>query len=591
MGTFNVSLKTLTDRVSMEVVYTPRELDEISVEIAEVNRPGLFLAGYYDYFDKLRLQIMGLAEMNFLSGLTAEKRYEALEQLFRQQPPAVIVCRSEELAPFPEMQELAQKHAVALLRSNETTCTLMGSLISVLNLELAPRITRHGVLVEVYGEGILILGDSGIGKSELAIELVKRGHRLVADDAVELRKVSNRQIMGTAPENIRHFIELRGIGIVNVARVYGVGAVKLSESLDLVVQLEAWDPTKNYQRTGLESEYYDILGVSIPSTSIPVSPGRNLAVVLETAAINNRQKKMGYNAAKQLLTAAGIAYKENEPLAAHCTFKIGGAARLLVQPTDRAQLCRAVALCKAQGVRYYLLGNGSNILFADEGYNGAVLDVSSMQDAVEVHGTQLTAGAGVRLSALCKTALEHGLTGLEFAYGIPGTVGGAVYMNAGAYGGEMKDVLTTVQYLTAEGEVKEAAAAELDLRYRHSIFEENGGCILSAQFALTPGEPEAIRAKMDELMAKRLDKQPLDKPSAGSTFKRPVGAFAAALIDQCGLRGYRHGGAAVSEKHCGFVVNLGGATCADVLALCEEVRTIVKEKTGYDLEKEIRVVR
>ena len=276
---------------------------------------------------------------------------------------------------------------------------------------------------------------------------------------------------------------------------------------------------------------------------------------------------------KQLLTAAGIAYKENETLAAHCTFKIGGPARLFVQPTDRAQLCRAVALCKAQGVRYYLLGNGSNILFADEGYNGAVLDVSSMQDTVEVHGTQLTAGAGVRLSTLCKTALEHGLTGLEFAYGIPGTVGGAVYMNAGAYGGEMKDVLTTVQYLTAEGEVKEAAASELDLRYRHSIFEENGGCILSAQFALTPGEPEAIRAKMDELMA------------------NPVGAFAAALIDQCGLRGYRHGGAAVSKKHCGFVVNLGGASCADVLALCEEVRTIVKEKTGYDLEKEIRVVR
>ena len=306
MGTFNVSLKTLTERVSLEVVYTPKELDQINVEIAEVNRPGLFLAGYYDYFDKLRLQIMGLAEMNFLSGLSAEKRYEALEQLFRPQPPAVIVGRSEELKPFPEMLELAKKHSVALLRSNETTCTLMGSLISVLNLELAPRITRHGVLVEVYGEGILILGDSGIGKSELAIELVKRGHRLVADDAVELRKVSNRQIMGTAPENIRHFIELRGIGIVNVARVFGVGAVKLSESLDLVVQLEAWDPTKNYQRTGLENEYYDILGVSIPSTSIPVSPGRNLAVVLETAAINNRQKKMGYNAAKELLIRLGL---------------------------------------------------------------------------------------------------------------------------------------------------------------------------------------------------------------------------------------------------------------------------------------------
>ena len=262
-----------------------------------------------------------------------------------------------------------------------------------------------------------------------------------------------------------------------------------------------------------------------------------------------------------------------------------------VQPVDRAQLCRAVALCKAQGVRYYLLGNGSNILFADEGYNGAVLDISSMQDAVEVHGTQLTAGAGVRLSALCKTALEHGLTGLEFAYGIPGTVGGAVYMNAGAYGGEMKDVLTSVEYLAADGNIVEVPAAELDLSYRHSIFEENGGCILSATFRLKKGDAASIKARMDELMQKRIDKQPLDKPSAGSTFKRPAGAFAAALIDQCGLRGYRHGGAAVSEKHCGFVVNLGGATCADVLALCDEVRSIVKEKTGYDLEKEIRVVR
>ena len=306
MANFAVSLKKLTERVSVEMVYTPKDLDKIRVEIAEVNRPGLFLTGYYEYFDNLRLQIMGLAEMNFLSGLSPEKRYEALDKLFGQRPPAVIVGRSEELEPFPEMLELARKHRVALLRSNETTCTLMGSLISVLNLELAPRITRHGVLVEVYGEGILILGDSGIGKSELAIELVKRGHRLVADDAVELRKVSNRQIMGTAPENIRHFIELRGIGIVNVARVFGVGAVKVSESLDLIVQLEAWDPTKNYQRTGLESEYYEILGVKIPSTNIPVSPGRNLAVVLETAAINNRQKKMGYNAAKELLIRLGL---------------------------------------------------------------------------------------------------------------------------------------------------------------------------------------------------------------------------------------------------------------------------------------------
>ena len=294
---------------------------------------------------------------------------------------------------------------------------------------------------------------------------------------------------------------------------------------------------------------------------------------------------------KQKLLQAGIPFRENEPLAAHCTFKIGGPAQLFVQPQTEQQLCSAAALCKEQAVRYYLLGNGSNILFADEGFAGVVIDISALGSDIAIEGNLLTAGAGVRLASLCRAALEHGLSGLEFAYGIPGTVGGAVYMNAGAYGGEMKDVLTVVRYLTAEGEVVQASAAELDLSYRHSIFEENGGCILSAQFALQPGNAADIRAKMDELMAKRVDKQPLDKPSAGSTFKRPAGAFAAALIDQCGLRGFRHGGAAVSDKHCGFVVNLGGATCADVLALCDEVRAIVKEKTGYELEKEIRVVK
>ena len=294
---------------------------------------------------------------------------------------------------------------------------------------------------------------------------------------------------------------------------------------------------------------------------------------------------------KQKLLRAGIPFRENEPLAAHCTFKIGGPAQLFVQPQTEQQLCSAAALCKEQAVRYYLLGNGSNILFADEGFAGVVIDISALGSDIAVEGNMLTAGAGVRLVALCRAALEHGLSGLEFAYGIPGTVGGAVYMNAGAYGGEMKDVLTVVRYLTAEGKVVQASAAELDLSYRHSIFEENGGCILSAQFALQPGNAADIRAKMDELMAKRVEKQPLDKPSAGSTFKRPAGAFAAALIDQCGLRGFRHGGAAVSDKHCGFVVNLGGATCADVLALCDEVRAIVKEKTGYELEKEIRVVK
>ena len=291
------------------------------------------------------------------------------------------------------------------------------------------------------------------------------------------------------------------------------------------------------------------------------------------------------------LGAAGIPYRENEPLAEHCTFKIGGPARVFVMPQEEEQLCKAILLCRDLRLPYYLLGNGSNILFADEGWSGVILDTSALKSSIPREGCTLRAGAGTLLSSLCREALRAGLTGLEFAYGIPGTVGGAVYMNAGAYGGELKDVLTRVRYLNQEGQIVCAEAAELDLSYRHSIFEENGGCILSAEFRLTPGDPAEIQAKMEDLMGRRRDKQPLDKPSAGSTFKRPAGAFAGALIDQCGLRGYRHGGAAISEKHCGFVVNLGGASCADVLALCDEVRDIVQEKTGYLLEKEIRVVK
>lgn len=300
---------------------------------------------------------------------------------------------------------------------------------------------------------------------------------------------------------------------------------------------------------------------------------------------------------KQQLREANIQYKENEQLSAHCTFKIGGPADLFLQPKDQNQLCAAVRLCKEAKVKYYLLGNGSNVLFEDAGFRGAVIDVSAEEGGTgpvicsNADGESLTVCAGMKLADLCRFALQHSCTGLEFAYGIPGTVGGAVYMNAGAYGGEIKDVLEHVSYMNADGEVVEAEASELDLSYRHSIFEENGGCILRAVFRLQKGNPEAIKARMNELMGKRIEKQPLDKPSAGSTFKRPVGAFAAALIDQCGLRGYRHGGAAVSDKHCGFVVNLGGATCADVLALCDEVCAIVKEKTGFALEKEIRVVK
>ena len=301
---YSVKLGQLIKDFELEVLRGAPGFEDILIQKEDVNRPALQLAGFFDYFDYKRIQMIGRVEATYLAQLSAEERRISFDQLLARDIPCLIITRG--MDPFPECMELAERYNRTILRTQETTSAFMGALIATLRNYLSPRITRHGVLVEVYGEGILILGDSGIGKSELAIELVKRGHRLVADDAVELRKVSNRQIMGTAPENIRHFIELRGIGIVNVARVYGVGAVKLSESLDLVVQLEAWDPTKNYQRTGLESEYYDILGVSIPSTSIPVSPGRNLAVVLETAAINNRQKKMGYNAAKELLIRLGL---------------------------------------------------------------------------------------------------------------------------------------------------------------------------------------------------------------------------------------------------------------------------------------------
>ena len=304
MSEFSVSLAKLASEANLTVAYTPCELEKIKVTATEASRPGMLLAGYYENFDCHRLQIIGLTEMSYLEEISPSLRNTHLEKLSSFQPPAVILSRG--LQPLSEMMQFAKQYSVPVLLSTEMTSALMGVLITTLNTELAPRITRHGVLVEVYGEGILILGDSGVGKSETAIELVKRGHRLIADDAVELRKISYRKILGTAPANIRHFIELRGIGIINVARVFGIGSVRSSVEVDMVVQLEPWDRTKNYDRTGLETDYYDILGVKIPSILIPVMPGRNLAVILETAAINNRQKEMGYNAAKELLAQLGL---------------------------------------------------------------------------------------------------------------------------------------------------------------------------------------------------------------------------------------------------------------------------------------------
>ncbi len=286
----------------------------------------------------------------------------------------------------------------------------------------------------------------------------------------------------------------------------------------------------------------------------------------------------------------GISAKTGEILANHNTFKIGGKAEVFIQPKTKDELCNATAICKSADVKIFYLGKGSNILFSDEGFNGAVIDICAMQAPCELNGNVITANAGVSLASLCIFAQKNALSGLEFAYGIPGSVGGAVYMNAGAYGGEMSDTLKTVEVLTANGDIITRTASEMNFGYRKSAVQKNGDCILSATFELKNADKEQIKAKMDEHMKQRKDKQPIEMPSAGSTFKRPEGAFAGALIDECGFRGFKMGNAAVSEKHCGFVVNLGGATCKDVLELCEHIQKIVKEKTGYTLEREVRVI-
>ncbi len=301
---FKVSLRKVIDEFKLEIIYIHKNAEEIMIDETDVNRPGLQLMGFYEYFNPERIQIIGKVEFAYLSSIDEKTRRERLQLLFAQRLPALIITR--ELPYFAEMLELAKEYEVPLLRSKESTSNFMSGLIAFLNLNLAPRVTRHGVLIEIYGEGVFITGESGVGKSETAIELVKRGHRLVADDAVEIRKVSNISLVGSSPDNIRHFLELRGIGIINARRLFGIGAVKMTEKLDLVVELEQWNPEKIYDRMGVDTEYVSLLGVKIPSLTIPVKPGRNLAVILEVAAMNNRQKKMGYNAAAELLNRLGM---------------------------------------------------------------------------------------------------------------------------------------------------------------------------------------------------------------------------------------------------------------------------------------------
>ena len=295
---FSVPLNDIIKEFKLEVLNKERDMDSIMVSNNEINRPGLQIAGFFEYFDNTRIQVIGRVEISYINKLSHEKRMEALEALFSKDLLAVIITRGME--PPPEMTELIQKYNLPFLRTHLTTSRFVSAIIAYLNVHLAPRITMHGVLVEVYGEGILLLGDSGVGKSETAIELVKRGHRLVADDAVEIKRVSDTTLVGSSPEIIRHFVELRGTGIIDVKMIFGMGAVKPTEKIDMIINLEIWKDKKQYDRLGLNTEYNDILGISVPALTIPVKPGRNLAVVVEVAAMNNRQKRMGYNAAETL---------------------------------------------------------------------------------------------------------------------------------------------------------------------------------------------------------------------------------------------------------------------------------------------------
>ena len=293
-----VKLKTIAEAINMEPVYKSSRYDEIELEVADINRPALQLAGFYDYFNPKRIQIIGRVESTYLESIGDEKRQKAFDMFFSYDIPCFVVCHG--CVIFPECLEAAKKYDRTLFIHPDNTADVEAMVLNELQHQMAPRITTHGVLVEIYGEGVLLTGDSGIGKSETALELIKRGHRLIADDAVEIKQIGRNTLVGNAPKLIQYYMELRGIGVINVRRIYGVGAVKPETDVNLVVALEHWDESKAYDRLGLSNETETILGVTIPKVTIPVRPGRNLAVILELAAMNNRQKKMGYNAAEEL---------------------------------------------------------------------------------------------------------------------------------------------------------------------------------------------------------------------------------------------------------------------------------------------------
>ena len=299
MAVVSVKLEEVVKEFDLTPIGGFNDIDDILVSTSEVNRPGLQLAGFMDYFSSGRIQIMGMAETAYLAHLNPEERVLRLDELFRHRFPCMVVAHK--LEAFPEMIVIADKHRVPVYATNEITSAFISEIIRYLNVMLAPRVSMHGVLIEVYGVGVLLLGESAVGKSETALEIVKRGHRLIADDHVEIRRVSDTTLLGTAPDAIRHFIEIRGIGLLDVKNLYGVGAVKMLENINLVIHLEHWDQNKNYERLGISDETTDILGIEVPSLVIPVKPGRNLAIIVEVAAMNHRQKTMGYNAAQALI--------------------------------------------------------------------------------------------------------------------------------------------------------------------------------------------------------------------------------------------------------------------------------------------------
>ncbi|HHU73339.1 MAG TPA: HPr kinase/phosphorylase [Clostridiales bacterium] len=295
---YTVELVRLIEKMNLENCTPEIDINAIKIAQPDVNRPALQLAGFYDHFDSERVQVIGHVERAYMQQMGKENAVKIMSKLMDYKVPCIVFCRNIEVPQ--EFIEVANQKGIPLLRSSKTTSAFMAEVIRWLNVELAPRITIHGVLVDVYGEGILIMGESGIGKSEAALELIKRGHRLVTDDVVEIKKVSDETLIGTSPDITRHFIELRGIGIIDVKTLFGVESVKNTQSIDLVIKLEEWNKEKQYDRLGLEEQYIEFLGNRVVCHSIPIRPGRNLAIICEAAAVNYRQKKMGYNAAQEL---------------------------------------------------------------------------------------------------------------------------------------------------------------------------------------------------------------------------------------------------------------------------------------------------